>query len=467
MKKFTKMTALLSAMAMTVCGTLNGFCTAADDTEPKEVKVSFNITDDMSPSKKTDIALFENALSSEGTVFVIPQGTFEKQGFTFSGWTVNGIEGFFGNEIYLIPNDVDEVVFEPVWFDPLSTDNHSITYNLDFHGEIIDYPSWLKDMNAVAGQIITPDYTEIQIEGAYTHGLTIMDGYSLNYGAHFVMPNEDVVVTPIWFKRINFNFYAGDVDRLNGSTMQSFPKNEGSSTDLPASDRFSRDGFNLVGWLSDYDGKIYKPLEIVTCPDVDVTFTAVWEPKDYTVVFKQGNGGANLKVAGKTDTQIICPDPDITVEGKYFAGWQDADGTLYQAGSEYTILGAKPGVGIMLTAVWETGEPPVTTAPAETTTAPAVTTTAPSETTTAPAETTTTAEQVTAKLVGDANNDGTVDLADATAIIQHIGNEAKYALSEQGFANADCTADGKITGADALAIQKLEAGIISELPYIE
>ncbi|MDE5569621.1 MAG: hypothetical protein K2I82_03075, partial [Ruminococcus sp.] len=81
---------------------------------------------------------------------------------------------------------------------------------------------------------------------------------------------------------------------------------------------------------------IYKPLAIVTCPDVDVTFTAVWEPKTYNVVFRQGNGGANLKVEGVTDTQIICPEPNITVDGKYFAGWKTESGEIYQAGSEYT-----------------------------------------------------------------------------------------------------------------------------------
>ncbi len=70
-------------------------------------------------------------------------------------------------------------------------------------------------------------------------------------------------------------------------------------------------------------------------------------------------------------------------------------------------------------------------------------------------------------IIGDANEDGTVDLADATAIIQHIGNEDKYALSEQGLANADCTDDGKVTGADAMAIQKLEAKQINKLPYKE
>lgn len=64
-------------------------------------------------------------------------------------------------------------------------------------------------------------------------------------------------------------------------------------------------------------------------------------------------------------------------------------------------------------------------------------------------------------LDGDANEDGKVDIADASAIIQHIGNPAKYGLTIQGMANADCynTGDG-VTGMDAIAIQKLEAGLI-------
>lgn len=67
-------------------------------------------------------------------------------------------------------------------------------------------------------------------------------------------------------------------------------------------------------------------------------------------------------------------------------------------------------------------------------------------------------------LNGDANEDGIVDIADAAAIIQHIGNRGRYGLSIQGEANADCynTGDG-VTGMDAVAIQKLEAGLIESL----
>ena len=85
-----------------------------------------------------------------------------------------------------------------------------------------------------------------------------------------------------------------------------------------------------------------------------------------------------------------------------------------------------------------------------------------------PKTTTTTAKPIgSATKIGDANGDGIVDLADATSIIQHIGNEGRYALSEQGFANADTNGDGKITGADALILQRIEAGQISlsDLPY--
>lgn len=71
-------------------------------------------------------------------------------------------------------------------------------------------------------------------------------------------------------------------------------------------------------------------------------------------------------------------------------------------------------------------------------------------------------------LYGDANEDGDVDIADATAIIQHIGNRKKYGLSRQGEINADCynTGDG-VTGMDAIIIQKLAANMIDTLPYNE
>ncbi|MBR5514079.1 MAG: carbohydrate-binding domain-containing protein [Ruminococcus sp.] len=66
---------------------------------------------------------------------------------------------------------------------------------------------------------------------------------------------------------------------------------------------------------------------------------------------------------------------------------------------------------------------------------------------------------------GDANCDGNVTIADATAIFQTIGNPDKYLLSEKGTNNADVYDRGDgITAMDAMSIQKFDAKMIAELP---
>lgn len=111
---------------------------------------------------------------------------------------------------------------------------------------------------------------------------------------------------------------------------------------------------------------------------------------------------------------------------------------------------------------------PVNTTPSEqptTSQKPAETTTIPS----APSTTESTSNgDIEVTLLGDANCDGRLTIADATAIIQHLGNHDEYALSEQGEKNADCYNPGDgVTGKDANAIQMIEAKIITKLPVIE
>ena len=78
------------------------------------------------------------------------------------------------------------------------------------------------------------------------------------------------------------------------------------------------------------------------------------------------------------------------------------------------------------------------------------------------------ASYAAAGIAGDANCDGNVTIADATAILQAIGNADKYSLSDEGLANADCcNVGGGLTAADALAIQKLDAKLITALPVEE
>ena len=86
------------------------------------------------------------------------------------------------------------------------------------------------------------------------------------------------------------------------------------------------------------------------------------------------------------------------------------------------------------------------------------------ETTTPPATTTTTENKPGVSLRGDANLDNKVSVADAVAILQSIANKDKYALKPQGAVNGDVEGNNDgITGADALRIQKWDAGAITTL----
>ena len=63
-------------------------------------------------------------------------------------------------------------------------------------------------------------------------------------------------------------------------------------------------------------------------------------------------------------------------------------------------------------------------------------------------------------LLGDVNKDKSVDIADATAIFQSMGNPDKYDLSYEEKRAADVNLDGVVDKADALLIQQYDAGVI-------
>ncbi len=103
--------------------------------------------------------------------------------------------------------------------------------------------------------------------------------------------------------------------------------------------------------------------------------------------------------------------------------------------------------------------------PAPVTTTTTITTTTTTTTTAATAQQTTTAAPSSKTVYGDANKDTKVSVADAVAILQYVANKDKYNLDAQALDNADVYMRGDgVTARDALSIQKLDAGIISELP---
>ena len=102
--------------------------------------------------------------------------------------------------------------------------------------------------------------------------------------------------------------------------------------------------------------------------------------------------------------------------------------------------------------------------PAKPDTSTTTTTTTTSDTTTTTTETTSSDEPVSGDgLIGDANCDTQVNMADAVFIMQCIANPDKYQFSEEGEKNADADRSGDITNKDALQIQMFKLNLIDKL----
>lgn len=135
-------------------------------------------------------------------------------------------------------------------------------------------------------------------------------------------------------------------------------------------------------------------------------------------------------------------------------------GTLYQCTVVFVPYNTQTSYGIVMPHTADNGYFDISIKQLSDDNAPDVYTT-----TTVPHKTTTTTTVSVTTLYGDANCDGKITVADAIAIQLYIANKDKYPLTAQGRINADCNNVGDgITVNDALAIQKYDAKVLTSLP---
>lgn len=475
---------LVSAVISTVsfCNCLTTW--AEDDTaEPVIVNVVFDIDEDTGfPEGVTGEAFttYQIDVSTENRIR-LPGDKLKKKGLVFSGWTVDGIYGYPASSVYLIPEGTaEDIVFKPCFFEnSVNTEVHKINYEIIIDGESMDLTDRVEKTSGRPGQIILPDYTRFSFDTCSSRGWT--DGtHTFDNGQYIVMPDHDINLTGLIQQNVHYTYLAGDYEGINGMTEFVSPLYiEGFPNELCANSRFSRNGYTIVGWLSSLDGQVYKPLQTVITPAQDVTFTAVWEPVVYPVTFNTLDSSVeNTIINAATGETITIPPVDDSRDGYVFSGWKySRTGTTYQPGDEFVIPALLSGQKQIFTAVWvkETSEP-VTEAPtAEPTEAVTVEATeAPTEEITeiptdkaTEASTGETTEKPTgdvSTLCGDVNLDGKITVSDAVGVLQFIANQKKYALKEQALRNAECDGVDGITGGDAAAIQKMDAGLVKQLP---
>ena len=445
-----KFTALLLSGVLGLSSVSFGASTAyAEDSQIAVYTISFDLSEEGVTLAEDDV--IEDITAAYGTSVFLPEAIPVKEGYRFSGWTIDGIRGYEAGDVVQI---YDNATYKPVWIDPLDTTKYSIHYNVEVNGETLDISADKLDGKAAPGKILRVATKSYENPDALQLGWKYA-GEEFFTSQKFVVPDHDVQLDANWRFYHDIIYYAGEVDRLYTSNTARIARAEGIATDLAQSSKFTRDGFDLTGWECSADGKIYKPAGRFVMTYEDVTMTAVWTPINYTVVFNPGTGNKDVKkVQGLTDTSIIVPENTAVKAGYYFDGWLYKD-EKYYPGDEFFIYGAPQGLGIALTANWVEGSAPETT----TTTSTEVVTT----TTTAAPETTTTTGGVS-DVKGDANGDFNVSVADATLIMQNIANPDDYKIDDALRANADVDGENDgVTSSDALVIQRYLSGSVESL----
>ncbi len=347
MKTIFKSFVAVAVSAIITVSSAGSIVSASSSTTVEMYTLSFNYTGEGVTCE--DESLFQPLELKGGKTISIPDSYLESETLGFSGWTYDNIHLYAPGDAFKMPES--DIVLEPVWYDPKDEDAHTISYNVVIDG-VVPEEGVPVPRNYVKGEVITIPMTSFHRDGFTQIGWT--DGENVfNYSEKIIMPDHDVVLEPKWYEYFVVYYVAGEVDRINGVSAYAFERFETNKFDLADSTRLSRSGFDLTGWTCDYDGQVYKPGGYYTMPASDVTFTAVWTPKTYNVVFKVNNGTSSvLKVQGKTDTAITVPECNYTYKGYVFKGWKYND-TIYQPGEDFIIPGALPGLGISLTGVWE------------------------------------------------------------------------------------------------------------------
>ncbi len=160
------------------------------------------------------------------------------------------------------------------------------------------------------------------------------DGEKMYHAGETITVTEDKTLTAVWDPRSFTVTYV----LLNGKTRMETAA-YGQNVTLGEE---PRTGYTFVGWK---DGeKMYHAGETITVTE-DMTLTAVWDTRSFTVTY--------VLLDGKTRTETVAYGQKLTLgeeprTGYTFVGWKDGE-KMYHAGETITVTEDKT-----LTAVWDT-----------------------------------------------------------------------------------------------------------------
>lgn len=328
MKKTIATLAALVAILMLVSCPQKSGATPPEPPKPKTYTVRFISNDaegEMAPQ-----------IFTENVPQAINKCMFTKEGYTFKHWDSNEGKIYQNQETIYMSKDL---TLYAQW----DTDTYLVFFNANW-GE-----------GRMQSQTFSHGVPQKLAKSSFTRVGYSFDGWATSSNGEKIYEDEDSIAITnhielyaVWKP----NTYTVTFDANGGSgTMEPQTFTHGKSQPLSYLG-FTRDGYIFKGWATTPDGKVeyYKtntPILITR----DMTLYAVWEIKEYYVIFF-ANGGTGQMTSKhyQHDIPDSLPKNTFTRAGYTFIGWAtSSDGQI--AYSDEAIISIKNNMSLY--AIWE------------------------------------------------------------------------------------------------------------------
>lgn len=326
----------------------NSFIFCQEEEEKNSICIiHYNITDPNITIIDSETNEIEDQIHTG--IFQITTIKLSKEGYSFCGWTIDGIYGYQPGDKCNIGKV--NATFNPVFSSKNDKITYPVTYEVLFEGEILETQTSLPKSLYRANSIVKIFDTYFSNDKAIHLGWTDGENKFLD-GDKMVMPRKNVTLVPIYHYYRKLIYFAGDVDGIAGNIQKEYTNREGGIRELSDGTILSRKGYKNVGWYCENDGKEYSFHFSYIMPDEDVVMRAIWEPLIYDVTFMTGVSSIqNIIIKGKTNEAINAPLLLQEREGYSFFGWL-YEGKIYYPGDEIIIEGVLMGRKVSARAIW-------------------------------------------------------------------------------------------------------------------
>ncbi len=262
----------------------------------------------------------DSIICEENKSCKLPNGIFEREGYSFVGWSTNS-------------NDT------PIYKDGVDVSNLSDKAKEN----IILYAIW--EINTF--EITFLDYDDSIIsKNKYDYGQEIVEpqipkrnGYQFNgWDKESKIVKEDIVIKATYIINTYNIFY-----ELNGGILEDAPQNYTVEHDSLTIANPQKLGYNFVGWTVDKDEEPIKDYEIPKGSTGNIELIANYEPNIYNLIFNTNGAKENISPKMVKYNSNFGELPKVTKNGYTFVNWADNENkevssdTIFKEANDITL----------------------------------------------------------------------------------------------------------------------------------